>query len=72
MPPPLDPQLRADILRDIQDTAAAEPGEKLSRNEIARRRGVSQATVTKIAKDAGLTGAFDRSQTDKRDAREAV
>ena len=64
MPPPLDPQLRADILRDIEDTAQAkDPAQRLSRNEIARRRGVSQATVSKIAKDAGLTAAFDRSQT---------
>jgi hypothetical protein len=63
VPPPLDPQLRADILRDIQDSATAtNPADKLSRNEIARRRGVSQATVSKIAKDAGLTDAFDRSQ----------
>jgi hypothetical protein len=63
VPPPLDPQLRADILRDIQDTATAAPEQKLTRNEIARRRNVSPATVTKIAKDAGLTEAFDRSQT---------
>jgi DNA-binding transcriptional regulator LsrR (DeoR family) len=72
VPPPLDPQLRADILRDIQDTATADPAQKLSRNEIARRRGVSQATVTKIAKDAGLTGCVRSVADDKRDAREAV
>lgn len=58
MPPPLDPQLRADILRDIQDG-------QLSRNEIARRRNVSPSTVSKIAKDSGTTAAFDRTQTVK-------
>jgi DNA-binding MurR/RpiR family transcriptional regulator len=51
VPPPLDPQLKADILRDIQDTTSeADPAKRLTRNEIARRRGVSQATVSKIAK----------------------
>ncbi len=64
MPPPLDPQLRADILRDIQDTQnEPDPAKRLTRNEIALRRGVSQSTVTKIAKDSGLGAAFDRSQT---------
>jgi transposase-like protein len=58
VPPPLDPQLRADILRDIQDG-------QLSRNEIARRRNVSPSTVSKIAKDEGQSAAFDRTQTAK-------
>lgn len=57
MPRPIDDQLRADILRDIQDGQA--------RNHIARTRGVAPATVTKIAQQAGLTNAFDRSQTEK-------
>lgn len=58
MPPPLDPQLRADILRDIQDG-------QLSRSEIARRRNVSPSTVSKIAKDSDVPTAFDRTQTAK-------
>ncbi len=65
MPPPLNPQIAADILRDIQDTAHATGSDKLSRNEIARRRGVSPSTVTKIAQQHGLAEAFDRSQTVK-------
>lgn len=64
MPPPLDPQLRADILRDIQDAAnQPDPAKRPSRNAIARRRKVGPATVTKIAKANGLEGTWDRSQT---------
>lgn len=55
MPPPLDPQLRAAIAEAIK------AGGK--RNEIAREHGVSPSTVSKIARDDGLTSAFDRTQT---------
>ena len=56
MPPPLDPTERQAILDDIQ------AGE-LSRNAIARKHQRSVSTVTGIAKAAGETEAFDRSQT---------
>lgn len=58
MPAPLDPEKRALIEQDIRDG--------LTRNEIARKHGVSGATVTKIGKKVEATGglpAFDRSQT---------
>lgn len=56
MPRPLDPDKRAAILADIK------AGTK-SRNQIARDHNVSVSTVTKIARQEGLTGAFDRSLT---------
>lgn len=56
MPKPLPADKRAAILKDIQ------AGQK-SRNQIARDHGVSVSTVSGIAKDAGLTDAFDRSKT---------
>jgi transposase-like protein len=56
MPAPLDPDKRAAILADIQ-------AENPQRNEIARRHSVSPSTVTKIAREEKLGGAFDRSQT---------
>ncbi len=56
MPAPINEQLRADIIRDIQDS-------QLARNQIARNRGVSPSTVTAIARQAGLGSAFDRSKT---------
>lgn len=58
MPPPLDPTERQAILDDIQ------AGE-LSRNAIARKHHRSVSTITGIAKAAGETDAFDRSQTEK-------
>ncbi len=58
MPPKLSDDKRAAILADIQ------AGTK-GRNQIARDHGVALSTVTKIAKDAGSTDAFDRSQTAK-------
>ena len=56
MPPPLDPAKRAAIIADIKASG--------KRNEIARKHGVSVSTVSKIAKDEGLTDAFDRTQTE--------
>ncbi len=56
MPKPLDPDKRAAILDDIK------AGTK-SRNQIARDHGVSVSSVTKIARQEGLPGAFDRSRT---------
>lgn len=58
MSKPLPPKKRDEILADIQ------AGEK-GRNEIARDHGVSTSTVTGIAKDAGITDAFDRTATEK-------
>jgi transposase-like protein len=60
MPPRLEPAKREAILDDIR--TAGETGE--SRNTIARRCGVSPSTVSKIAEEAGLAGAFDRTQTE--------
>ena len=56
MPAPLHPDKRAAILADIQ-------AENPQRNEIARKHGVSPSTVTKIAREEHLAGAFDRTQT---------
>lgn len=53
----LTPDERAAILADIQ------AGE-LSRNAIARKHKRGAATITDIAKTAGLTDAFDRSDTE--------
>ncbi|MEV4837774.1 winged helix-turn-helix domain-containing protein [Nonomuraea sp. NPDC049486] len=47
---------RTAILDDIR------AGEKSAR-QIARDHGVAQSTVSKLAKDAGITNAFDRSKT---------
>lgn len=58
MPKPLPEDKRAAILADIQ------AGTK-SRNQIARDHSVSVGTVSNIARDAGLTDAFDRTQTEK-------
>ncbi|WP_242890783.1 hypothetical protein [Actinomadura litoris] len=54
MPPRIDDATRAKVLKAIK-------AGKLSRNAIARKHGVSVGTVTNIAKAAGLTSAFDRS-----------
>jgi integrase len=56
MPKPLDETKRAAILADIR--AGQKP-----RNQIARDHDVSPSTVTGVAKTAGITDAFDRSQT---------
>ena len=66
MPRPIDGQLKADILRDIRDTRdEPDPGKRLTRNAIARRRGVSPGTVTNLAAANGLADAFDRTNTVK-------
>jgi transposase-like protein len=52
---------RAAILADIKD------GTK-SRNKIALEHDVSAGTVTNVAKEAGLTTAFDRSNVKKATA----
>lgn len=53
MPAPLAPEVRAAILRDLRTGK--------TRNRIARDRGVSPSTVTKIAGEEGIS--FDRSLT---------
>ncbi|MFG1846759.1 hypothetical protein [Micromonospora carbonacea] len=58
MPPRIPDTTRAAILADIK------AGTK-GRNQIARDHQVSVSTVTNIAKAAGATDAFDRSQTEK-------
>lgn len=55
MPAPLDPAKRDAIAQAIRDGG--------KRNEIARQHDVSPSTVTGIAKQEGLTDAFDRTQT---------
>lgn len=50
---PVEAHKRAEVLTLLRDG--------VSRNEIARLTGVSTASVSRIAKDAGLS--FDRSQT---------
>jgi len=55
MPKPLSARKRNAILADI------EAGTK-ARNQIARDHGVSPSTVTKIARDAAIEDAFDRSK----------
>lgn len=55
MPAPLDPDKRAQIADAIRQGG--------HRNAIAREHGVSPSTVTSIAKQEGLTDAFDRSST---------
>lgn len=56
MAQPLTPETVAAVEADIR------AGE-LSRNEIARKHGISTGSVTNIAKRAGLTTAFDRAAT---------
>jgi transposase-like protein len=55
--PPIDPERRAAVLRDIK------AGGK-SLNQIAKDNAVAKSTVSVIAKDAGLTDAFDRTRTE--------
>lgn len=56
MPRPLADDIRTAILTDIR-------AGQLSRNAIARKHGVAQSTVTRLAQEAKQTNAFDRSQT---------
>jgi hypothetical protein len=56
VPKPLDPQKRAAILDDIKAGGTC--------RGIARKHEVSDASVRKIAKDAGITDAFSRAQTE--------
>lgn len=55
MPPPLDPDKRAAILQAIRGGGTC--------RGIARKHAVDPSTVSKIAKDAGITDAFQRGQT---------
>lgn len=55
MPPPLPPDKRAAILATIKAGGTC--------RGIARQHGVSPSTVRSIAHDAGLTNAFERTQT---------
>lgn len=56
MPAPIPATKRAAILAEVRAGAKG-------RNQIARDHGVSVGSVTKIAKDADLPEAFDRSLT---------
>lgn len=58
MPPRIPDDKRAAILTDI------EAGAK-SRNQIAKDHGVSVGSISNLAKNAGLTTAFDRSNVEK-------
>ena len=58
MPAPIDPSVRQAIV------AAIRTGGR-SRASIAREHGVSPGTVTNVARDAGLTDAFDRTKAKK-------
>lgn len=58
MPAPLDPAKRQAIEQAIRDGAGHR-----SRNGIARQFGVAASTVSRIATDAGIEDAFDRSNT---------
>lgn len=57
MPPRIPDDKRVAILADVQAGAKG-------RNQIARDHGVALSTVTKLAKEAGATTAFDRTQTE--------
>lgn len=58
MPQRLSDAIRAAVLTDIR--AARQDGR--SAGQIARDHGVARSTVTKIAKDEGITDAFERAQ----------
>jgi hypothetical protein len=60
MPAPIDPAKRALIEQAIRDGAG-----QVSRNAIAKQFGVAGSTVGKIATEAGLTEAFDRTKTER-------
>jgi hypothetical protein len=57
LPAPIDPAKRAAIITAIKAGGSC--------RGIAREHAVSASTVTKIAKDEQLTGAFERAQTAK-------
>lgn len=57
MPAPLDPDKRAAIAQAIRDGNG--------RNEIARFFEVSPGSVSNIAREEGLTDAFDRTATER-------
>ena len=65
MPKPIPAEQRAAILDDIR------AGRK-SRNQIARDHGVAASTVTRVAQDANVENAFDRSETEKATRARAV
>lgn len=56
MPPRIPDDQREAILVDIQSGMA--------RNEIARKHKRSPGTISNIARDAGLTDPFDRTETE--------
>lgn len=58
MPKPLDPDKRAAILADIKAGGHSCRG-------IARKHGVSDHAVRKIATENGITDAWSRAQTEK-------
>lgn len=57
MPPRIEDAKRSEILKDVK------AGQK-SRGQIARDHDVSTFTVSKVAKEAGITDAFNREQTE--------
>jgi hypothetical protein len=57
MPEPLPPELRQTVLNEIRQGTH-------SRAQIARNNGIAPSTVGKIARDAGITDAFARTQTE--------
>jgi transposase len=62
---PLGPEKREAVLADIK------AGGK-SLNQIAKEHDVAKATVSKYAKEAGLTDAFDRSRTEQATRAHAI
>jgi len=61
VPKPLADDIRAAILDDIR-------AGKLSARAIAKHHGVAPSTVSKLAADSGVAGAFERAQTVKATA----
>jgi hypothetical protein len=57
VPSPIPPETRAAIIHDLESE------EEESCRTIAKRHGVSDATVRKIAKDEGFADAFTRANT---------
>jgi hypothetical protein len=57
MPKAIDPDKRAAIEQAIRDGAG-----QRSAGSIARDHGVARSTVTKIAAEAGIDGAFERTK----------
>lgn len=65
MPPPLDPAKRAAILADIRAGGHSCRG-------LARKHGVSDHAVRKIAAQEGIENAWSRAQTEKATAARAA